>query len=181
MADASGTSNPPKSNTLPADDMVYLFGWMEDGCIGDSSKPYTMILNHYKDVTNTLIRNRGMVPPGEPNFEATPRSQWPAEYRDAIKHVTPVRDTELTDAYKITFKDNVKYRGQPLESHIFHFNEGSEGSEYELKFAPNADVAVIWPNFYTREYEPYWGDGVSTYTRGATFKPQSNIIYCPGD
>lgn len=182
MAEASGSSNnPSQANKLPADDMVYLFGWMEDGCIGDSGQPYIQILNHYKDVTDTLIRYRGMVPAGEPNYESTPRSQWPAKYRNAIKHVTPVRDTELTDAYMITFNDNVKYRGQPLQAHIFHFNDGSEGSAYELKFASNANVAAIWPNFYTREFDPYWGDGVSTYTRGATLKPQSNIIHCVGD
>ena len=76
--------------------------------------------------------------------------------------------------YKVIFEDGVKYRGQPLDQYIYSYRRESSGGVESLKFAPNANVSSIWPNFKTRTIE-YWGE---MEDMGATYTPQSRTIEC---
>lgn len=79
--------------------------------------------------------------------------------------------------YYVDFIDGIKYRNQPLDEYIFKFRGESSGDEDVLKFASNADVAAIWPNFTTRTME-YWGEMADI---GLTYSPQNKTITCMFD
>lgn len=59
--------------------------------------------------------------------------------------------------YYVDFIDGIKYRNQPLDGYIFKFRVESSGGKDVLKFASNADVAAIWPNFTTRTMDGILG------------------------
>lgn len=79
--------------------------------------------------------------------------------------------------YYVDFIDGIKYRNQPLDGYIFKFRGESSGGEDALKFASNADVAPIGPNFTTRTME-YWGEMADI---GLTYSPQNKKITCMFD
>ncbi|WP_352309021.1 hypothetical protein [Psychrobacter sp. W2-37-MNA-CIBAN-0211] len=63
------------------------------------------------------------------------------------------------------------------DGYIFKFRAESSGGKDVLKFASNADVAAIWPNFTTRTME-YWGEMTDI---GSTYRHQNKIITCMFD
>lgn len=159
------------SNTITSNDMVYLFGWMEDACSGESPTYSAVKTNHSKFTESFHGRARQ-------NF-VKPRSEWAPEYRDMIKEIQykDLYDTDMSGdfgEYKVIFEDGVKYRGQPLDQYIFKYRRESSGGVESLKFASNANVSAIWPNFKTRTIE-YWGE---MEDMGATYTPQSRTIEC---
>lgn len=79
--------------------------------------------------------------------------------------------------YYVDFIDSIKYRNQPLDGYIFKFRVKSSGGEDVLKFASNADVAAIGPNFTTRTME-YWSEMADI---GLTYSPQNKKITCMFD
>lgn len=159
------------SNTITSSDMVYLLGWMEDACTGENPAHNGVRANHSKFTESFHGR-------GRQNF-VKPRSEWSPEYRDMIKEIQykDLYDTDMGGdfgEYKVIFEDGVKYRGQPLDQYIYSYRRESSGGVESLKFAPNANVSSIWPNFKTRTIE-YWGE---MEDMGATYTPQSRTIEC---
>jgi len=76
--------------------------------------------------------------------------------------------------YYVDSIDGIKYRNQPWDGYIFKFRGESSSGEDVLKFALNADVAAIWPNFTTRTIE-HWGE---TTDIGSIYRPQNKAITC---
>ena len=159
---SSATTSKPR--TIPASDMVYRLGWMEDACSGEK---LDFALAKGQSLSDSIK--------GDKNYDyfIKPKSQWPQEYRDIIEDVKMIDGQEYVEYY-VDFKDGVKYRNQPLAGYIFKFRGESSGGEDILKFAPNANVASIWPNFKTRTME-YWGE---MEDRGAVYVPQNHTITC---
>jgi len=160
------------SNTITSNDTVYLLGWMEDACTGENPAN-----NGTRKDYNTFLESFY----GSNNYKyfVKPRSQWMPEYRDIIKEIkysdnSSVEIGSNSGEYQVIFKEGVKYRGQPLESHIYTFIKESQGAIQTLKFAPNANVNAIWPNFKTRTIE-YWGE---MEDMGAAYTPQDKTIQC---
>ena len=158
------SSAASKPKTIPASDMVYRFGWMEDACRGDQ---LNFELVKGQSLSDSLKGSKDYT------YFIKPRSQWSQEHRDIIKDVQMFEGTEYVE-YHVDFVDGIKYRNQPLDGYIFKFRAESSGGEDVLKFASNADVAAIWPNFTTRTME-YWGDMVDI---GSTYRPQNKTITC---
>lgn len=81
--------------------------------------------------------------------------------------------------YYVDFIDGIKYRNQPLyvDGYIFKLRGESSGGEDVLKFASNADVVAIWPNFTTCTME-YWGEMADIEL---TYSPQNKTITCMFD
>lgn len=141
-----------------SNDMVHVFGWMEDACDGEKN-PYKTIYEKISAFTDSI---RGMTADYENVVK--PRSQWLPEYWSTIKNVKMSVGDQFTK-YKVIFKDGVKYRGQSLAQYEFKFIPESSGGEDVLKFSPKANVATILSKFETREVE-YWDEMVD---RGATY------------
>lgn len=59
--------------------------------------------------------------------------------------------------YTVILKEDVKYRGEPLVEYIYKYRRESSGVIESLKFAPNANIPSIWPNFKTHNVD-YWGE-----------------------
>lgn len=169
----TATITPTKSsNTITSKDMVYLFGWMEDACSGDNPSQ-NGVKQDYSAFIDSFYTGNGY------DYFVKPRSEWMPVYRDMIKEIkySDGSDIEIgghAGEYKVIFKEGVKYRGQPLESHIYTFIKESQGAVQTLKFAPNANVTAIWPNFKTRSIE-YWGE---MEDMGASYTPQDRTIQC---
>lgn len=160
----------PSSNatrTLPASDMVYLFGNMEGGCLGTNLpfETYDQSTLSFEDSIKGVKSNY--------SYYVKPRSQWLPAYRDTIKDVKINEGNEYTE-YKVMFNEGTKYRGQPLEEYIFKFRPESSGVGETLKFAPTANISAIWPNFKTYEMDS-WGEMIDV---GATYSPQNRTITC---
>lgn len=159
------SSNPPR--TLPADDMVYLFGDMEGGCLGKN-----MSFNTFDQSVLSLEDSiKGMN--DDYSYYVKPRTEWLPAYRNTIKDVKIYEGNEFTE-YHLTFKEGIKYRGEPLEKYVFMFRPESSGAGEVLKFSSTADVAAIWPNFRAYEME-YWDEIIDM---GATYNPKSKTITC---
>ena len=163
---------------LPEGDMYILFAWMEDGCIGDGPI-YSSINEHH---TKFINRTMGMKTLAEPNendeiyeFFIIPRSQWAPGYSPLMKDVSIHTNYEYTE-YHIKFANGVKYREQPIEEYHYKFRPESEGGEYVLKFANNADMQSVWKHFKTRRTSDYMSDGL--YDSKAEFDPNNNTLTC---
>lgn len=161
------TSTTSKPGTIPTSDMVYRFGWMEDACTGDQ---LDFKLLKGQSLSESIKGSKNYT------YFIKPKSQWSQEHRDIIKDVKMVEGSEYIEYY-VDFIDGIKYRNQPLDRYIFKFRAESSGGEDVLKFASNADVAAIWPNFTTRTME-YWGEMAD---RGAVYSTQKNTITCHYD
>lgn len=161
------TSAASKPQTIPTSDMVYRFGWMEDACTGDQ---LGFELLKGQSLSESIKGSKNYT------YFIKPKSQWSQEHRDIIKDVKMVEGPEYIEYY-VDFIDGIKYRNQPLDGYIFKFRAESSGGEDVLKFASNADVASIWPNFTTRTME-YWGEMTDI---GATYSPQNKTITCMFD
>ena len=162
---ATSTTNKPQ--TIPNSDMVYHFGWMEDASTGDQ---LDFELLKGQSLSDSIKGSKDYT------YFIKPRSQWSQEHRDIIKDGKVIEGQEYIECY-VGFKDGIKYRNQPLNGYIFKFTGESSGGEDILKFAPSANVRVIWPNFTTRTME-YLGDMVD---RGAVYSTQKNTITCHYD
>ena len=161
------------SNTITSNDMVYLFGWMEDACSGENPSRDGIKQDERTFLESFYSSN------GYDNYFVKPRAQWLAEYRDMIKDIKYTDDSSINvggheGEYKVIFKEGVKYRGQSVESYTYTFIKESAGDVHTLKFAPNANITAIWPNFKTRNIE-YWGEMEDI---GAVYKPQNRTIQC---
>lgn len=172
---AETVKNAPSraSNSITSKDMVYLFGWMEDACSGENPSRDGIKQDERTFLESFYSSN------GYDNYFVKPRAQWLAEYRDMIKDIKYSNDSRVEiggdlGEYTVIFKEGVKYRGQPLESYTYTFIKESSGDVQTLKFAPNANISVIWPNFKTRSIE-YWGE---MEDMGASYKPQDRTIQC---
>ena len=182
---AGGQSASSQSGTMATSDMYYLFGWMEDGCMGDSNALYQKIGNNYSQFTDSFVQ-KVYVTPTDPRasqvrYIVKPKNQWPAGYQNLIKDIVVSTPDNFDITYKVIFKDTVKYRGQPLDTFSFQFTSGTEGSQQVLNFDNRANVSTVFSNFRTRQYEPYWGEPGKVYTKGATYNPTNNTIVCDGD
>ena len=168
------TVTPTKaSNTITSEDMVYLFGWMEDACSGENPSRDGIKQDERTFLESFYSSN------GYDNYFVKPRAQWLAEYRNMIKDIKYTDDSSINvggheGEYKVIFKEGVKYRGQSVESYTYTFIKESAGDVHTLKFAPNANITAIWPNFKTRNIE-YWGEIEDI---GAVYKPQDRTIQC---
>lgn len=161
------TSATSKPQTIPASDMVYRFGWMEDACTGDQ---LNFELLKGQSLSESIKGSKDYT------YFIKPRSQWSQEHRDIIKDVKMIEGPEYIEYY-VDFIDGIKYRNQPLDGYIFKFRAESSGGEDILKFASNADVAAIWPNFTTRTME-YWGEMTDIRS---TYSPRNKTIACMFD
>ena len=159
--------NSSKSvSSYKSNDMVHVFGWMEDACSGEKL-PYKKIAA--KD-TAFIESIRGQKASGD---FVKPKAKWLSEYRNMIKDVKMKKGEPYTE-YRVIFNKGVTYRGQPLEEYKFSFIPESSGGENVLKFAPTATIPTIMPNFQTRTME-YWGE---MEKRGATYNPKNKTVTC---
>ena len=161
----------------------YLFGWMEDACIGDSSAGYQKIalLNSQLIENIKAVRDVPIVDPViDDGYEyyVKPKSQWHPGFARIIDDVNIDVNYEYTE-YHFKFKDNVFYRGQPLAEYHYKFRPESEGGQEVLKFARNADVNSIWPNFKGRQVEDSM-DG-SLYESKAEYDTKNKTLTCRFD
>ena len=182
---AGGQSASSQSGTMATSDMYYLFGWMEDGCMGDSNALYQKIGNKYRQFTDSFVQTVDVTPTdpraSQVRYIVKPKNQWPAGYQNLIKDIVVSTPDNFDITYKVIFKDTVKYRGQPLDTFSFQFTSGTEGSQQVLNFDNRANVSTVFSNFRTRQYEPYWGEPGKVYTKGATYNPNNKTIVCDGD
>ncbi len=182
---AGGQSASSQSGTMATSDMYYLFGWMEDGCMGDSNALYQKIGNNYSQFTDSFVQTVDVTPTdpraSQVRYIVKPKNQWPAGYQNLIKDIVVSTPDNFDITYKVIFKDTVKYRGQPLDTFSFQFTSGTEGSQQVLNFDNRANVSTVFSNFRTRQYEPYWGEPGKVYTKGATYNPNNKTIVCDGD
>ena len=182
---AGGQSASSQSGTMATSDMYYLFGWMEDGCMGDSNALYQKIGNNYSQFTDSFVQTVDVTPTdpraSQVRYIVKPKNQWPAGYQNLIKDIVVSTPDNFDITYKVIFKDTVKYRGQPLDTFSFQFTSGTEGSQQVLNFDSSANMATVFSNFRTRQYEPYWGEPGKVYTKGATYNPNNKTIVCDGD
>lgn len=160
------------SNTITSNDMVYLFGGMEDACSGETPA-YNGVRKNLSEFTASFHGRKGY-----DNF-VKPRSEWLPEYRDMIKEIRyrDFYDNELAGdfgEYKVIFEDGVKYRGQPLEQYVYKYRRESHGGVESLKFSSSANVMTIWPNFKTRTVDNL-GDMIDM---GAVYTPQTMTVAC---
>ena len=158
------TSSPQK---LPTNDMVYLFGDMEGGCLGKNLSFETFDQSQFSLEDSIKGESEGS------RYFVKPRSQWLSAYRDTIKEVKIKEGDEFT-AYHLIFKDGIKYRGQPLEEYVFMFRPESSGAGEALRFAPTANLSTVLPNFKSYKME-YWGEVIDM---GATYNSHNKTITC---
>ena len=111
-------------------------------------------------------------------YYVRPKSQWHPGFARIIDNVNIEVNYEYTE-YHFKFKDNVFYRGQPLAEYHYKFRPESEGGQEVLKFARNADVNSIWPNFKGRQVEDPM-DG-SSYESKAEYDRQNKTLTCHFD
>ena len=166
-----------KKETVSA---YYMFGWMEDGCIGDSSDQYKKmaLLNQQMISNTTAVRETPIIDPVEDSgyeYYVVPKSKWHPGFVRLLDKVDVDVNYTYTE-YHFKFKDNAFYRGQPLLEYQYKFRPESEGGEEVLKFAKNANVDSIWHNFKGRQVED-WMDG-NMYESKATYNKQANTISC---
>lgn len=182
---AGGQSASSQSGTMATSDMYYLFGWMEDGCMGDSNALYQKIGNNYSQFTDSFVQTVDVTPTdpraSQVRYIVKPKNQWPAGYQNLIKDIVVSTPDNFDITYKVIFKDTVKYRGQPLDTFSFQFTSGTEGSQQVLNFDSSANMATVFSNFRTRQYEPHWGEPGKVYTNGAKYNPSNKTITCDGD
>ena len=182
---AGGQSASSQSGTMATSDMYYLFGWMEDGCMGDSNALYQKIGNNYSQFTDSFVQTVDVTPTdpraSQVRYIVKPKNQWPTGYQNLIKDIVVSTPDNFDITYTVIFKDTVKYRGQPLDTFSFQFTSGTEGSQQVLNFDNRANVSTVFSNFRTRQYEPYWGEPGKVYTKGATYNPNNKTIVCDGD
>lgn len=176
--DYAKSSKPKKQKGLA--NAYHMFGWMEDGCIGDSSPDYQKIsllnqqmIDNIKAVRDLPVADA--VTGDTYEFYVTPRSQWHPGFDRLLDSVNIDTNYEYTE-YHFKFKDNVFYRGQPLAEYHYKFRPESEGGKEVLKFAGNADINSIWPNFKGRQVED-WMDG-SLYESKAEYDRQNKTLTC---
>jgi len=185
MNEAMNQRPKAQPGTMPNSDMYNLFGWMEDGCMGDSNAVYQKISNNYSQFSEsiiTFVRVKPTDPRASPvKYIVKPKSQWPSGYDNLIKDIVVTTPDNFDITYTVIFKDMVKYRGQPLDSFSFQFNADTEGSEQVLNFDSRANVSTVFSNFRTRQYEPYWGKPGQVYTKGAKYNPNNKTVACYGD
>ncbi|MGE6440847.1 hypothetical protein ACQKC9_04670 [Psychrobacter sp. NPDC078409] len=175
-------SNTPKKQKELAN-AYHMFGWMEDGCIGDSSFDYQKIalLNSQLIENIKAVRDVPIVDPViDDGYEyyVKPKSQWHPGFARIIDDVNIDVNYEYTE-YHFKFKDNVFYRGQPLAEYYYKFRPESEGGQEVLKFTRNADVNSIWPNFKGRQVEDSM-DG-SLYESKAEYDTKNKTLTCRFD
>ena len=185
MAQAGSRNSSTPSGTMATSDMYYLFGWMEDGCMGDSNALYQKIRNNYSQFTDSFVQTVDVRPTdpraSQVKYIVKPKNQWPTGYQNLIKDIVVSTPDNFDITYTVIFKDMVKYRGQPLDTFSFNFKSDTEGSQQFLNFDSQANVSAIWSNFRTRQYEPYWGEPGKVYTKGATYNPNNKMIVCDSD
>lgn len=155
------------SQKLPTSDMLYLFGDMEGGCVGKnlSFKTFDQSQFSLEDSIKGVSQDY--------RYFVKPRSQWLSAYRDTIKEVKIKEGGEFT-AYHLIFKDDIKYRGQPLEEYVFMFRPESSGAGEALKFAPTANLSTVLTNFKSYKME-YWDEIIDM---GATYNSKNKTITC---
>ena len=153
-------------SSYKSNDMVHVFGWMEDACTGEKPS-YKKIAAKDTAFINSI---RGQKASGD---FVKPKSQWLSEYRNMIKDVKMKKGEPYTE-YRVIFNKGVTYRGQPLEEYTFSFIPESSGGENVLKFASTATVPTIMPNFQTRTME-YWGE---MEKRGAEYDSKNKTVTC---
>lgn len=149
--------------SIPPTDMVFLMGWMEDGCQG-SIAPYNKISDRYYAFKDTVI--------DMDNSRAKPYSQWSPEYRDQIQNVI-----KSTDGSYVTFSlplKNAYYRKQPLKAIEIGYREETEGAHAKLVFTQSANVTAVVSNFKTRKVEGMGG----MYNSGATYNAEEKSLNC---
>ena len=159
-------SSSKSISSYKSNDMVHVFGWMEDACTGEKP-PYKKIAAKDTAFIDSIRGQRAY-----DNF-VKPKAQWLSEYQNMIKDVKMKKGEPYTE-YRVIFNKGVTYRGQPLEEYTFSFIPESSGGENVLKFASTATVPTIMPNFKTRTME-YWGE---MEKRGATYSPKNKTVTC---
>ena len=159
-------SSSKSISSYKSNDMVHVFGWMEDACTGE--KPlYKKIAAKDTAFIDSIRGQRAY-----DNF-VKPKAQWLSEYQNMIKDVKMKKGEPYTE-YRVIFNKGVTYRGQPLEEYTFSFIPESSGGENVLKFASTATVPTIMPNFQTRTME-YWGE---MEKRGAEYDSKNKTVTC---
>ena len=185
ISQAGNQNSGTQSRTMPNSDMYNLFGWMEDGCMGDSNAVYQKIRNNYSQFTDSFVQTVEVAPTdpraSQVRYIVKPKNQWPTGYQNLIKDIVVSTPDNFDITYKVIFKDTVKYRGQPLDTFSFQFTSGTEGSQQVLNFDSSANMATVFSNFRTRQYEPHWGEPSKVYTNGAKYNPSNKTITCDGD
>ena len=159
-------SSSKSMSSYKSNDMVHVFGWMEDACTGEKPS-YKKIAAKDTAFTDSI---RGKKASGD---FVKPKTQWLSEYRNMIKDVKMKVGEPYTE-YRVIFNKGVTYRGQPLEEYTFSFIPESSGGETVLKFASTATVPTIMPNFQTRTME-YWGE---MEKRGVEYDSKNKTVTC---
>lgn len=159
-------SSSKSISSYKSNDMVHVFGWMEDACTGEKP-PYKKIAAKDTAFIDSIRGQRAY-----DNF-VKPKAQWLSEYQNMIKDVKMKKGEPYTE-YRVIFNKGVTYRGQPLEEYTFSFIPESSGGENVLKFASTATVPTIMPNFQTRTME-YWGE---MEKRGAEYDSKNKTVTC---
>ena len=159
-------SSSKSISSYKSNDMVHVFGWMEDACTGEKP-PYKKIAAKDTAFIDSIRGQRAY-----DNF-VKPKAQWLSEYQNMIKDVKMKINEPYTE-YRVIFNKGVTYRGQPLEEYTFSFVPESSGGQNILKFASTATVPTIMPNFQTRIME-YWGE---MEKRGAEYDSKNKTVTC---
>lgn len=152
-----------KAATIPATDMIFLMGWMEDACEGSVS-PYDKISKRYYAFSETVI--------DMDNSRAKPASQWSSQYRHQIQNIVKSKEGSY-----VTFTlqlNNAYYRNQPLKAIEIGYREGTEGAHTKLVFSSSTSVPAIISNFKTRKVEGMYG----VYDGGVTYNARENSLSC---
>lgn len=185
MAQAGNQNSSTPSGSIATSDMYNLFGWMEDGCMGDSNAVSQKIRNNYSQFTDSFVQTVDVTPTdpraAQVKYIVKPKNQWPTGYQNLIKDIVVTTPDGFNITYTVIFKDMVKYRGQPLDTFSFQFTSGTEGSQQVLNFDNRANVSTVFSNFRTRQYQPYWGEPGKVYTNGAKYNSNNKTIVCDGD
>ncbi len=126
-------------SSYKSNDMVHVFGWMEDACSGEKP-PYKKIAAKDTAFTDSIRGQKAY-----DNF-VKPKAQWLSEYRNMIKDVKMKKGEPYTE-YRVIFNKGVTYRSQPLEEYIFSFIPESSGGETVLKFASTANCNYHYAEF----------------------------------
>ena len=160
------------------DDTLYLFGWMEDGCIGDTVG-YKKLKQNNEEFIKASMGMKTLDKPDKNGeiyqFYIKPKSQWKTAHSGLVSKLNMTTNTEYTE-YHMKLNNKAKYRGQPIQEFQYKFRPESEGGEYVLKFAPKADISSLMTQFKTRRTLDW--EGENYINQRAKYDKKANSITC---
>lgn len=180
LSTPSTQQSKSSGNAYPKSDLVQMFGWMEDGCQGDTP-PYDSIRQRYGVLTDLFFQESSSRPylngQGFTSEFKIPKSQWSDSIKQSVNNITVSSDGERY-TYTMHFVSGSTYRGQPLTSFTFDFKPETDDVVYHIMdFATNADLRQVVKHFYGKEVEDFDG---SFYKSVAKYDPSKKAIICQG-